>query len=80
MTASLSVAARPMLTIVKGHPTDEEVAALTAVFAQLAAEARRDNALGGDPERNGWGRPQDRYAPAGSVQFNPSAFRNVRYY
>lgn len=66
----------PAFKITKGNPTASEVAALTAVFAQLSAEARAKAADHG-AERNLWGRPM---RTGGQDIFNPSAFRNVRYY
>ena len=64
MTASL-------FTVLNGNPTDAEVAALTTVLSQLDSEARA-KAADIHSERNLWGQP-------GNV-FNPTAFRNVRYY
>lgn len=73
---------KPLFTVVKGNPSEEEVAALTAAIAQLSANARKaaagNTALDGTGERNLWGRASDRFEPL--KQFNPSAFRNVRYY
>lgn len=47
--------ARPFLSVVSGHPTDEELAALVGVFA--AASTRSGDT---DPgTRNEWGRPVD---------------------
>ena len=46
----------PFLTVVKGSPSDEEVAALVAVFAA----ARGDGASSGaQPPRDEWGRITD---------------------
>jgi len=68
----------PAFSILKGNPSDSEVAALTAVLAQLSAQARAQQAQSGTGERNMWGQ---RYNPLGAQDiFNPSAFRNVRYY
>lgn len=64
----------PLFTVVKGNPTDDEVAALTAVFTQLlAASAQAENA-----ERNLWGNPVDRLQS--HTVYNPSAFRSVTFY
>lgn len=67
----------PTFRVLKGNPSDDEVAALTAVLAQLSADARAKQAGSDAGERNLWGR-LDAYG-AQDV-FNPSAFRNVRYY
>lgn len=64
----------PLFTVVKGNPTDDEVAALTAVFTQLLASATPAE----DNERNLWGRPVDRLQP--HTVYNPSAFRSVTFY
>ncbi len=61
----------PLFTVLRGNPTDHELAALTAVLAQLDAEARA-KAAQAQVERDNWGKP--------GLDFNPSAFRNVRYY
>ena len=59
---------RPMLTVVRGEPSPEQLAALTAVLAARAA-------AGGDeppaPERPLWARPQLRQ----SLQAGPGAWR-----
>ena len=60
-----------LFTVLRGNPTDAEVAALTTVLTQLDSEARA-KAADTHSERNLWGQPGD--------VFNPSAFRNVRYY
>lgn len=71
----------PLFSVVKGNPSAREIAALTAVFAQLSNQARRDAAGAGvsrHGERNLWGRPEDRFNS--QLQFNPAAFNNVRFY
>ncbi|AJI78164.1 MULTISPECIES: acyl-CoA carboxylase subunit epsilon [Corynebacterium] len=60
-----------LFTVLRGNPTDAEVAALSTVLSQLDSEARA-KAADIHSERNLWGQP-------GNV-FNPTAFRNVRYY
>lgn len=71
----------PAFQIVKGSPSDAEVAALTMVFTQLSQQARAQAAGAGVGERNLWGRLEDRYSQYGAQEvFIPSAFRNVRYY
>lgn len=54
-----------LFKVVGGNPTDHDIAALSAVFAQLMAS--------GDTERNLWGHPD-------KSLFNPSAFRNLQFY
>ncbi|AMJ44041.1 MAG: acyl-CoA carboxylase subunit epsilon [Corynebacterium sp.] len=71
----------PLFNVVKGNPSASEIAALTAVFAQLSNQSRREAAGAGvskHGERNLWGRPEDRFNS--QLQFNPAAFRNVRFY
>ncbi|MDY3126546.1 MAG: acyl-CoA carboxylase subunit epsilon [Corynebacterium sp.] len=76
----------PLFKVVKGNPTATEIAALTAVLAQLSTQARRDAAgigtgrtgVSARGERNLWGRTEDRFSS--QLQFNPSAFKNVRFY
>ncbi|WP_342319123.1 acyl-CoA carboxylase subunit epsilon [Corynebacterium mayonis] len=64
----------PLFTVVKGNPTDDELAALTAVFAELQAAAALD---AGKTQRNLWGEPSPLRHPD---VFNPSAFSNVTYF
>ncbi|AMO88546.1 hypothetical protein HMPREF3155_01160 [Corynebacterium sp. HMSC06D04] len=61
----------PLIKVLKGNPSDEEVAALSAVLTQLDADARA-KAADTRATRDLWGQPGQTY--------NPSAFRNVRYY
>lgn len=63
----------PLFTVLKGNPSDSEVAALTTVLTQLAAQARTER----DTERNLWGK-KDPYRR--DHLFNPNAFRNVTFY
>lgn len=65
--------AAPLFKVLKGNPTDTEIAALTAVLTQVAAAAK--NSRGG--ERNLWGK-SDPYRR--DHLFNPNAFRNVTFY
>jgi hypothetical protein len=62
----MTPATTPMVQIVKGELTDDELAALTAVLLARAAEARRTArtrlARGGRYPRAGWRRPE-RVAP-----------------
>nr|VDG62482.1 Uncharacterised protein [Streptococcus thermophilus] len=69
MTQSSS---QPLFTVVKGNPTDTELAALTQVLSDLQQEAKSRTAGG---HRNLWGRPTNRvHSP---VLFNPSAFNST---
>lgn len=65
---------KPVLQVVGGQPTDEEVAALTVLFSALTS--------GGDakPERktNLWGNPEDRLRRP--LSYSPSSFQNVQFY
>ncbi len=61
----------PLFTVVKGNPTEEELAALTQVLTDLQQEAKSRTAGG---HRNLWGRPAPRVH--GPVIFNPSAFNS----
>ncbi|SDM12934.1 Acyl-CoA carboxylase epsilon subunit [Corynebacterium mycetoides] len=63
------------MTVVKGNPTDDEVAALTMVLAQLQAEAKADRGPG---DLNLWGRPGK--LRHNETIFNPGAFNNVTYF
>jgi hypothetical protein len=68
-----AAAAAPFLTVVKGNPTDVEVAALVGVLA--AASGSGEPA---DPgPRNLWGSHTDRLRPAGGL--SPTAFPNLRW-
>ena len=61
----------PLFTVVKGNPTEEELAALTQVLTDLQQEAKSRT---GGGHRNRWGRPAPRNQ--GPVVFNPSAFNS----
>lgn len=64
---------KPFLTIVKGNPTDEDVAVLVTVLAGAAS-------AGGDQQpqpRDDWGRPIDKLRPALCGQ--PTSFTNLRW-
>ncbi len=64
----------PLFRVTRGNPTPDEVAALTAVLGKLDAD-NRAKAAQAHVTRDRWADsrlPED--------QFNPSAFRNVRYY
>ena len=63
---------QPQFTVVKGNPTEAELAALTQVLSDLQQEAKSRTAGG---HRNLWGRPSNRVH--GPVVFNPSAFNST---
>lgn len=67
--------ATPLFTVTKGNPTEDELAALTAVLTDLqaAAKAKQQPA-----DQNRWGAT----APAhhGGQLFNPHAFANITYF
>ena len=64
----------PTFTVTKGNPTDDEIAALTTIIAELQAAA---SATAEPTERNLWGRPTPLHHPD---VFNPGAFANVTYF
>ncbi|MCZ9307155.1 acyl-CoA carboxylase subunit epsilon [Corynebacterium sp. c8Ua_181] len=66
----------PEIKVVKGNPTEDELAALRTVLAQMSA--KHSGATG---ERNEWGNPAERFERFGAQRvFNPSAFHTVRYF
>ncbi|RPA65157.1 acyl-CoA carboxylase subunit epsilon [Gordonia oryzae] len=62
---------QPFLTVVRGNPTDEDVAALVAVLAAAASGAEQTPAV-----RDDWGSAIDRLRPQWG---GPSSFTNLRY-
>ncbi|ANE03369.1 acyl-CoA carboxylase subunit epsilon [Corynebacterium crudilactis] len=70
-------AAKPFLQIVSGNPSDQEVAALTMVFAGLAKSAAAQQAST-SYDRNQWGNLTERLSRP--TTFNPSAFQNVNFF
>ena len=62
---------QPLFTVVKGNPTEAELAALTQVLTDLQ-QAAKSRTSGG--HRNLWGRPTPR--DHGPVVYNPSAFNS----
>ncbi|AFA72778.1 hypothetical protein GPOL_c17290 [Gordonia polyisoprenivorans VH2] len=66
--------AKPFLTVVRGNPTDEDVAALVAVLAAAASGSG-----GGEQTpaiRDDWGSAIDRLRPQWG---GPGSFTNLRY-
>lgn len=59
---------RPVLRVVKGNPTDEDIAVLVTVLA--SGGSAPEPAAAAEP-RNDWGRPIDRLRPAWG---SPSSF------
>lgn len=68
-----TAAAKPLLRIVGGNPTDEDVAVITALIAAAASGADADAAPAGP--RDEWGRPEDRLRPVWGA---PTSFTNLR--
>lgn len=62
------------ITVLKGAPTAEEVAALAQVLADLAAERRKS---GVRPDADLWAEPHHSH-PRGL--FNPHAFDSAAYF
>ncbi|AKK02472.1 acyl-CoA carboxylase subunit epsilon [Corynebacterium epidermidicanis] len=64
---------KPFLKVLKGNPTDAQVAALTVLFASMS---------GGEPEKpkptNRWGSIAERLRRP--TMYNPNAFHNVSFY
>ena len=69
--------AKPVLQIVSGNPDDTETAALTVIFAGLAAQAAAE-AEKTERSRNMWGNLEERLRRP--VTHNPTAFQNVSFY
>ena len=70
--------ATPLFTVTKGHLSEDELAALTAVIADLQAEQTAQAAAQNPADRNGWGAPRPSHHQ-GAV-YNPHAFGNVAYF
>ena len=77
-TQDTTAAEKPFLQIVSGNPTDQEVAALTMVFAGLAKAAAAEQMASASKDRNHWGNPEERLSRP--TTFNPSAFQNVNFF
>lgn len=65
---SAAKAAAPFFTVVKGNPSDEEIAALVCVLSAAAASA----AAGSSGPADMWGRPT--FMHRGTSPFSPYAF------
>ena len=66
------------MKIVRGNPTEQEAKAVEKLVEQLTA-ASRAKAAGATEPADAWGRTAEQFDPA-QPQFNPSAYRNIRYY
>ncbi|GAA1481804.1 hypothetical protein GCM10009624_22440 [Gordonia sinesedis] len=63
----------PVLRIVGGNPTDEDIAVLVTVFAAASGAATG----GGEPgPRDDWGRPVDMFRPQWGA---PTSFTNLGF-
>lgn len=78
ITQDTKAAEKPFLQIVSGNPTDQEVAALTVVFAGLANAAAAQQMVSASKDRNNWGNLDERLSRPNT--FNPSAFQNVNFF
>ncbi|MFI6171906.1 acyl-CoA carboxylase subunit epsilon [Nocardia sp. NPDC051052] len=65
---SAAQAAAPFFTVVKGNPSDEEIAALVCVLSAAAASA----SAGSSGPADMWGRPS--FMHRGTSPFSPYAF------
>lgn len=72
----MSTATTPIFKVLKGNPSDDELAALTAVLSSLQQEAAARGPQASD--RNLWGRPESRLHS--QTLYNPGAFQTVTYY
>jgi hypothetical protein len=72
-SAESTESAKPFLTVVKGNPSDAEIAALVGVFASAGgSDAPADTG-----PRNQWGTPVDRLRSANGL--SPSVFPNLAF-
>ncbi|MFC9362173.1 acyl-CoA carboxylase subunit epsilon [Rhodococcus sp. NPDC057014] len=74
--AAADAAREPFLKVVKGSPSDEEIAALVAVLSAVAAAGSGDPDSGIPPES--WGAPTRMHRSV--APFSPYAFPNVSAY
>ncbi|PBC52808.1 hypothetical protein CJ179_05625 [Rhodococcus sp. ACS1] len=75
-SAAADAAREPFLKVVKGSPSDEEIAALVAVLSAAAAAGSGDPDSGVPPES--WGAPTRMHRSV--APFSPYAFPNVSAY
>jgi hypothetical protein len=75
-SAAADAAREPFLKVVKGSPSDEEIAALVAVLSAAAAAGSGDPDSGIPPES--WGAPTRMHRSV--APFSPYAFPNVSAY
>lgn len=71
----MATSTAPIFKVLKGNPSDIELAALTAVLSGLQSEASTGTK---NAERNLWGDPQSRFQT--QTLYNPSAFSSVTFY
>lgn len=67
---------KPFLQVLSGNPDETQVAALTVLFAGLAAASAASTEATKD--RNQWGNLEERLQRP--VNYNPSAFQNVNFF
>ncbi|MFI9406694.1 acyl-CoA carboxylase subunit epsilon [Nocardia sp. NPDC052316] len=72
-TESAAEAAKPFFTVVKGNPSDEEIAALVCVLTAAANDA----AAGPSGPPDMWGRPT--FMHRGTSPFSPYAFPQLSH-
>ncbi|CAM4239939.1 acyl-CoA carboxylase subunit epsilon [Nocardia ninae] len=72
-TESAAEAAKPFFTVVKGNPSDEEIAALVCVLTAAA----NDSAAGPSGPPDMWGRPT--FMHRGTSPFSPYAFPQLSH-
>ncbi|MYR06156.1 acyl-CoA carboxylase subunit epsilon [Gordonia sp. SID5947] len=72
-TQNDSAAAQPLLRVVRGNPSDEDVAVLASLIAAAAGSSPSGPVDAGP--RDDWGRPEDRLRPIWGA---PTSFTNLR--
>lgn len=65
----------PFLKVLKGNPTDSQVATLAVLFAGMANAAADTGPKG---PRNQWGSLDERLQKP--MSYNPGSFQNVQFY